>query len=49
MAKSIDWSAPTVHHLRRFDAELSKAGLHPEMTSPMLFPDYVRKAETTTS
>ncbi|MBI3604795.1 MAG: FAD-binding protein [Nitrospirae bacterium] len=37
----------TLEHLDRFNQELEKASIHPGKTSPILFPDYVRKEEVT--
>ncbi|MBI3593448.1 MAG: FAD-binding protein [Nitrospirae bacterium] len=46
-AKSTEWSPLTLGHLDRFNQELQKENIHPVKTSPMLFPDYVRKEEVT--
>jgi len=45
MAKTADWGATTLGHLKAFEAARTKAGIKSDLTSPMLFPDYVRKAE----
>ncbi|MHB8482315.1 MAG: FAD-binding protein [Nitrospiria bacterium] len=35
----------TLNHLKRFNQELEKASIRPTRTSPLLFPDYVRKED----
>jgi succinate dehydrogenase / fumarate reductase flavoprotein subunit/L-aspartate oxidase len=49
MAKTADWGATTLGHLKAFEAARAKAGIKSDLTSPMLFPDYVRKAEGVSS
>ena len=49
IAKTVSWQTPTLNHLKPFDEQRSKAGLTSDATSPMLFPDYVRRAETAKS
>jgi len=45
MAGSVEWGAPTLGHLKAFEAARANAGIHSDVISPMLFPDYVRKVE----
>jgi aspartate oxidase len=49
MAKAADWGAPTLGHLKAFDAARAKVGISTDRISPMLFPDYVRKVEKTSA
>ncbi len=48
MVKSTKEGKPTLAHLKRFEAERAKAGIQSDTTSPLLFPDYVRRAENAT-
>ncbi|MEW6323874.1 MAG: FAD-binding protein [Nitrospirota bacterium] len=49
MAKTAAWTAPTLNHLRAFEAAQAKADLHLEISSPLLFPDYVRRPDKATA
>jgi len=49
IAKTAGWGPPTLGHLRAFEAARKQAGITSDLTSPMLFPDYVRKAEGATT
>lgn len=46
-AKITETGQLTLGHLDRFNQELKKEKINPVKTSPMLFPDYVRKDEVT--
>ncbi len=45
-AGQIDFSGPTLDHLLKFRDELKRAGIVPKVTSPILFPDYVNKNDS---
>lgn len=44
-AKEIRPGKVTLEHVKRFRAELKKAGITPKRTSPLILPDYVRREE----
>lgn len=44
-AKGIRPGKVTLEHVKRFRAELKKAGISPKRTSPLILPDYVRREE----
>ncbi|MBI1822444.1 MAG: FAD-binding protein [Nitrospirae bacterium] len=46
-AKMTEPGKMTLNHLKRFNEELEKASIRPTRTSPLLFPDYVRKEDVT--
>ena len=49
LAKTTGWAAPTLNHLQAFEAAQAKANMHPDVTSPLLFPDYVRRTQGATT
>jgi len=40
---AVDFGLLSLRHVERFQAEQRKAGVEPQITSPVLFPDYVKK------